>query len=102
MKRNVIRYRTKPEKADENQELIEAVFEELADKAPDDVRYLALRLSDNTFIHLVSVETADGSNSIPALTAFKAFQAAIKDRTVEPPQTADVVIVGNYRMLDEY
>ena len=50
MKRIVVRYRTKPEAADANAQLIAQVFQELKAKAPAGVRYLALRLEDDTFI----------------------------------------------------
>jgi hypothetical protein len=33
------------------------------------------------------------------LEAFKAFQQGIKERCIEPPQSGDVTVVGNYRML---
>src|SRR5258707_1120111 len=50
----VIRYEMKPETADENQRLIEAVFAELAETKPDTVRYAALRLEDGvSFVHVV-------------------------------------------------
>jgi len=42
MMRNVIRYRTKPGRADENQALVDAVFKELNAAAPEGVRYLSL------------------------------------------------------------
>ena len=38
----VVRYRTKPEQADENARLIEAVFAELADQEPDGLHYADL------------------------------------------------------------
>jgi hypothetical protein len=41
MKRTVVRYKTKPEQAEENARLIEKVFQELRTRAPDGVRYLA-------------------------------------------------------------
>ncbi len=99
MKRTLIRYKTKPDSAQENQRLIEQVFEELRQKSPDGVRYLALRLGDGTFVHLVESE-ADPS-PIPALSAFRSFQSGIRERCVEPPQPSDAIIVGNYRMLGE-
>jgi hypothetical protein len=46
MKRTLVRYKGRPEHAPENQRLIERVFEELRRKAPEGVRYLALRLGD--------------------------------------------------------
>jgi hypothetical protein len=50
MKLTVVRYRTKPEMAEENARLIHTVFQELRAKSPDDVRYLSVRLSDDTFV----------------------------------------------------
>jgi hypothetical protein len=101
MKRTLIRYKTKPEMADENAELIAGVFAELKAARPDGVRYLSLRLDDNSFIHLVETEASDGSSAIPNLAAFKAFQSGIRERCAEPPQVNDVTVVGNYRMLGE-
>lgn len=101
MKRSLIRYKTRPEKTAENTRLIENVFRELQAKAPEGVRYLALELGDGTFVHYVAVETPDGSNPIPALEAFRAFQSGIRERCSEPPQSADATVIGNYRMLGE-
>jgi len=86
--------------ADRNAELVAAVFAELKAAKPDGVRYLTLRLEDDTFIHLVEAAAEDGSSPIPKLRAFQAFQDGIRDRCVEPPQVRAVGIVGNYRMLD--
>src|SRR3954447_21457634 len=101
MRRTLIRYKAKPELADRNAELVSAVFAELKAAGPDGVRYLTLRLEDDTFIHLVEAATEDGSSPIPKLKAFQAFQDGIRDRCAEPPLVRDVRIVGNYRMLDE-
>ena len=101
MKLTVVRYRTKPETADENARLIQAVFQELRTKSPNEVRYLALRLSDGTFIHFSIAETEDGTSPIPRLEAFRSFQPGLKERCVEPPQQNDATIVGNYRMFGE-
>jgi radical SAM superfamily enzyme with C-terminal helix-hairpin-helix motif len=99
MKRTLIRYKTKPDAAEQNAGLIAKVFEELKAKAPDGVRYLSLRLDDNTFVHFVEAE--EGSTPLPSLDAFKAFQSGIRERCVEPPVPSGVSIVGNYRMLSE-
>ena len=100
MKRTVIRYRAKPEAADRNAGLVEQVFEELKAKAPQGVRYLVLRLEDDSFVHFV--ETEEGATPLPSLEAFKAFQAGIRDRCIEPPVPNGASIVGNYRMLSEH
>ena len=57
MKQSFIQYKTKPEKADENTRHLEAVFRELQEKSPDDVRYAALSLGDGTFVHASNERT---------------------------------------------
>ena len=99
MKRTLVRYKAAPDKVQENERLIGKVFEELKTKAPDGVRYMALRLGDGAFIHFAIVDTKDGSNPLVGLEAFRAFQSGIKERCIEPPQPNDAVIIGNYRML---
>jgi len=101
MKRTLIRYKTKPEMADKNAELVAAVFAELKAAQPDGVRYMTLRLEDDTFIHFVESTAEDGSSLLPKLAAFQAFQNGIRDRCVEPPMPRGATIVGNYRMLGE-
>ena len=71
MKRTLIRYKTRPEVADKNAELIAAVFAELKAAQPEGVRYLSLRLEDDTFIHLVESAADDGSSALPKLAAFQ-------------------------------
>jgi hypothetical protein len=99
MKRTLIRYKAKPEAADRNGGLIAKVFEELKAAKPDGLRYLSLRLDDDSFVHFVEAE--DGTNLLTNLEAFQAFQSGIRERCVEPPQARGVTIVGNYRMLVE-
>jgi hypothetical protein len=100
MKRTLIRYKTKPELADENAELIAAVFEELKAAKVEGVRYLSLRLDDGSFVHFVETDASDGASPLPKLAAFQAFQSGIRERCVEPPLAGGVTIVGNYRMLE--
>jgi len=100
MKRTLIRYKTKPEMTEKNAELVAAVFAELKAAQPEGLRYMSLRLEDDTFIHFV--ETADdGASPLPKLAAFAAFQSGIRERCAEPPLVRSVTIVGNYRMLGE-
>lgn len=101
MRRTVIRYKTRPEAADRNAELVNAVFAELRAARPQGVRYLALRLEDDSFVHIVETAADDGSSPIPKLKAFGEFQAGIRERCVEPPAPRNAVIIGNYGMLNE-
>jgi hypothetical protein len=99
MKRNLVRYKVKPDQADENARLIKDVFAELHARQPDGVRYASLRLPDGSFIHM-SISDGDAS-PIQKLDAFQRFQSGIKERTVEHPTFSDVTVVGNYRMLSD-
>ena len=99
MKATLVRYKTKPEQADENQRLIEAVFRELQLKGPNGVRYLALRLGNSTFVHFAS--TSGESNALTSLDAFRGFQSAVKQRCLDLPQVSEATIIGNYGMLGE-
>jgi hypothetical protein len=101
MKQTLIRYKTKPELADHNAELIAGVFAELKATRPAGLRYLSLRLEDDTFIHFVESSADDGSSALPKLAAFQAFQRGIRERCAEPPVVRSVTIVGNYGMLEE-
>ena len=101
MRRTVIRYRTKPDMADRNAELVAAVFAELKAAQPEGLRYMSLRLEDDTFLHFVETTAEDGASALPKLAAFQAFQSGIRERCVEPPLPKGATVVGNYRMLDE-
>jgi len=101
VKRTLVRYKTKPDRARENERLIEAVFRELHAGSPEGVRYLALRLADGTFVHFVMAEWERGTSPLTGLEAFRAFQGGIKERCLEPPQAHEATIVGDYRMLRE-
>lgn len=100
MTRRLIAYRTKPDMSDKNAALISAVFAELRDAKPDGIRYLSLRLEDDTFIHIVETAT-DDSSALTKLGAFQAFQSGIRERCAEPPLVRGATVVGNYRMLGE-
>ncbi len=97
MNRHVVRYRTKPELADENARLIQNVFLELAAKAPAGLRYAVLRLSDDTFLHVI--ERDEGPNPLQGYESFRAFSGTVKERCLEAPQFCDAVVIGNYRMI---
>jgi hypothetical protein len=93
----VVRYKTKPGRADENQALVEKVFAELAAERPDDLRYMTFRLDDGvSFVHVASVETPDGANPLAATAAFRTFQQEIGDRCEEGPLAMSATVVGSY------
>ena len=90
----VVRYRPKPDRADENQGLVEAVFAELAASRPEGIRYATLRLDDGTFVHIADVD-AD-TNPLTASTAL--FQKDLTGRCQdgEGPNPQPAIVVGSY------
>lgn len=93
----VVRYTTKPDRADENQAFIEKVFAELAVERPEGLRYMTVRLADGvSFVHVASVETADGVNPLTTTAAFGAFQKDIAGRLEEGPVAMQGSVIGSY------
>ncbi len=91
----VVRYRTKPEAADENQRLVEAVFAELAAVRPDGLSYTTCRLADGvSFVH---VAHGEGRQQLGKLAAFQEFQREIDARTEEGPDAVAATVVGTYQ-----
>jgi hypothetical protein len=98
MKTIVVRYQAKPERATENQKLIEAVFDDLDERQPEGFTYKVFRLEDGvSFIHVVIEHDVDEPDSIQDVPAFQAFVADIADRCDVPPVAAGATIVGGYR-----
>jgi hypothetical protein len=101
MRTVVVLYETKPDRADENQRLVEKVFAELAERQPDNFRYATFRLEDGvSFVHIV-IETDDGSNPIPLtdIAAFGEFQREIAARCAVHPAPSGAKIVGSHRFF---
>jgi hypothetical protein len=93
----IVQYRTRPEQADENQGLVEAVFRDLAATAPDGLRYASFRLADGvSFVHVAEVTTADGTNPLTATPAFTEFVREIADRVEDGPHASGASLVGEY------
>ena len=93
----MVRYRVKPDRVEENEELIRSVYEELAEFSPSGFRYATFVLEDGrTFVHFAVTE--DGHESpLSGVAAFKRFTADIADRVDEPPQTTQLPErVGGY------
>ena len=91
----VVRYRTRPDAADENARLVQEVFTSLAELEPSDFRYTTYRLADSvTFVHVARV--AGTANPLPTLPAFAEFQRELAQRCVEQPTPSEATVVGTY------
>ena len=95
----MVRYRTKPEQAARNRELVRAVYEELDRKQPAGIRYSTVELEDGvTFVHVAEIES--DRNPLGDLAAFVAFQQDIAARCDQPPVSVEFTEVGSYRSVE--
>ena len=98
--KSLIRYKTKPEFADENQHLVERVYRELTARDPGAVHYATLRLADGvTFLHLFTTDSDDGAKTLGGIASFAEFLRDLPQRCAEAPVAQDVTVVGSYRMF---
>ena len=96
MRQVMVRYKVKPDRVDENEQLVRAVYEELAATEPVGLRYATFRLDDGvSFVHIASVEGEH--NPLAEVEAFARFQADVRDRCEEPPVVTELREVGSYR-----
>jgi hypothetical protein len=85
------------EAADENERRVEAVFDELAAAAPDNVSYFVLRLADGSFVHVSFHDhTDDEVNPITSTAAFAHFQQDHEDRREGGVDQQTATLVGAY------
>ena len=100
-RRALIRYTVRPERVEENERLVRAVYDELARVRPPGLRYATFRLGEGTeFVHLVSTRAADGRSPLTDLPAFKAFQAGIAERCEQAPVLTELHEVGSFGWSD--
>jgi hypothetical protein len=91
----MIRYTVHADQAGRNEELVRAVFAELASTRPARLRYATFKLDDGqTFLHLADTEP-DGSPLLE-VAAFRAFQAGLGDRCSAPPVRTAVERIGAF------
>lgn len=96
MSRNVIvRYRTRPDAAEENSRLVQAVFASLAELKPTDFSYTTYRLADGvSFLHVAHLGGTE--SPLATLPAFAEFQRELAQRCVEQPALSEATVVGSY------
>jgi len=99
MRQVLVRYRVKPERVAENEELVRAVYDELHRTEPSGLRYATFQLDDGvTFVHIALEEAGDGDNPLTALPAFRRFQQNIAERCDEPPTVSELREIGSYQL----
>jgi hypothetical protein len=91
----MVRYKVKPDRVAENEELVRAVYAELHRTEPAGLRYATFQLDDGvSFVHLASTE--DGQTPLPELQAFRQFQENIRERCDEAPVASELREIGSF------
>lgn len=102
MRRVMVRYKVKADQVEVNEELVRAVYEELARTSPSGLRYATFKLADGvSFVHVASVDAPDGQNPLSRVEAFARFQEGVADRCDEPPAATELREVGSYRFFGD-
>jgi hypothetical protein len=97
MSKVMVRYEVKRERAQENEQLIRAVYDELQVSMPAGLRYATFRAGDGvSFVHIASNETG-GPNPLLEVAAFERFQQNVGERCVEPPASVELHEIGSFR-----
>ena len=93
----LVRYRAKPERAEENEALSRAVFAALRDSAPAHVTYALFR-DGLDFLHLFVNTEAEDAAPLTELAAFKAYSKDVAERCEAPPEATHFALT----LLESY
>jgi hypothetical protein len=92
----MIRYKVRPDRANENEALVKAVYEQLAHERPEGLHYATFKLPDGvSFMHVV-IDSDQPGRILNEVAAFKAFVTAIESRCEEPPVATELTLIGSY------
>jgi hypothetical protein len=99
MRRVLVRYRVKPERVEENEQLVRAVYDELRRTGPAGLRYAAFKADDGvSFVHLAIHESG---NALEKVATFQEYLKGLGDRTEEAPVVTELDEVGSYRLVGD-
>jgi hypothetical protein len=95
---SMVRYKVRPELAEENETLVRAVYAQLQIEQPEGLHYATFKLPDGvSFMHIV-IDTDQPGRILNEVAAFKAFAADVEGRCEEPPVVTEISVVGSYRV----
>jgi hypothetical protein len=98
MRQVMVRYKVKPDRSAENEELVRAVYDELRRTAPAGLQYATFALDDGvSFVHFSSIDAEDGRNPLSEVRAFAQFQEGIGERCDEAPTVTQLREIGSFR-----
>jgi hypothetical protein len=93
---SMVRYKVRADRADENESLVKAVYEQLNRERPEGLHYATFKLPDGvSFMHIV-IESDEPGRVLNGVAAFRAFAAEVESRCEEPPVATELTVVGSY------
>jgi hypothetical protein len=102
MRQVMVRYKVKPERVEENEDLVRAVYDEIHRTEPAGLRYATFKLDDGvSFVHLAVTEGEHGESPLSKVEAFQEFQKDINERTDEGPVVTRLDEIGSYRLAGD-
>lgn len=102
MRAVMVRYRVKPDRAAENEELVRAVYDELHRTRPDGLHYATFVLEDGiSFVHVSPTTSEDGDSRLSDLKTFQQSRAGIEERCDEAPVATGLREIGVYRAFGD-
>jgi hypothetical protein len=102
MRQVMVRYRVKPERVEENEELVRAVYDEIHRTAPAGLGYATFKLDEGvSYVHLAVFEGESDGSPLSKVEAFRRFQDDIEERTDDGPVVTELDRIGSFRLMDE-
>ena len=90
----MVRYRVRPDRVDENVDLLRAVHAQVQALCPDGLRYASFRLDDEvTFVELI---VGGGDGRLAGLEAFRRYRSTIDERVEAAPELEELNELGSF------
>ena len=100
MRNVMVRYKVKSDRVEENRDFVVRMFDALNAARPEGLRYACFQLPDGvSFVHIASIDDANGHDPLREFQPFKEFVADIRERCDEPPNPTPLTPVGDYRLI---
>jgi hypothetical protein len=97
----MVRYQIRPDQVAVNEELVRAVYDELAETQPPWLRYVTFVMEDGvSFVHIAAFDPSEGGGELRDVAAFRRFREGLANRVVAPLSNTPLRQVGSYRILD--
>ena len=96
----MVTYKVKPDRVQENEDLVKAVYDELRQKNDPDIHYATFKLDDGlTFTHIASFASPEKQAALTDSKSFSAFRENLPDRCEVPPDPQKLTEIDSYNFI---